>query len=279
MTPVLDQARKFLARVLPWPDEGDEPAFVNLHSTFQKNGYDKPGWGGRAVRSLDDAVRSIEWLSKLPDTRDVYFCTSTQRNANERTTKNNRTYYTPIRNQANAVKLKALFLDVDCKGGENGYPDLHAAVAAIGQFIKDAGLPKPSVIVRSGGGLHVYYTLMRALPPHEWQPLANALAEATKRHGLKCDTQVTIDSARILRVPGTLNRKTEPPKPVKLQGVADFDYVNEKTEEVLAPYMVATKVTPAVTFVEDPALFPPKTPCKTDFVHGHRAYPSAPGGP
>jgi Domain of unknown function (DUF927) len=260
MTPSLDQARKFLARVVYWPDEGDEPTFLNIHSTFQKAGYDKPGWGGRACRSLDEAVKSIEFLSKLPDTRDVYFCTSTQRAATEKTGKNDYKYYMPIRNQGNAVKLKALFLDVDCKGGENGYPHLSAAVEAVGKFIKDAGLPKPTALVRSGGGLHVYFTLMRALTPDEWKPLAFALAEATKRHGLKADTQCTVDSARILRIPGTLNRKTTPPREVKLQHVADFDYDNQRIEQALEPYKVAIPASAPQSFLENPELFKPRKP-------------------
>lgn len=260
MTPA-EQARTFLAKVLPWPQEGDEPAFLNIHTTFQKAGYDKPGWGGRACRSLDEAANAIQWLARQPDTRDIYYCTSMQRVANEKTSKNNYKYFTPIRNQGNAVKLKALFIDVDAKGvDKNSYPDLPTAVEAVAKFLKDAGIPKPSAIVRSGGGMHVYWTLMRALTPAEWQPLAGALVEATKKHGLKCDTQCTIDSARILRVPGTLNRKTDPPREVKLVGVADFDYSNEKIEQALAPYKVATPASAPQSFLVNPDLFKPRTP-------------------
>ena len=43
--------------------------------------------------------------------------------------------------------------------------------------------------MKSGGGLHIYFTLSRALTRAEWQPLAHALAEAGKRHGLKADYQ------------------------------------------------------------------------------------------
>jgi hypothetical protein len=277
MTPALDQARKFLAKVVAWPQDGDEHVFLNIHSTFLKAGHDKPHWGGRAARNLDEAVKAIEWLSKLPDTREIYFCTSTQRTATEKTGKNDFKYHLPIRNQANAVKLKSLFLDVDCKGGKNGYPDLSAAVAAVGKFIQDAGLPKPSALVRSGGGVHVYWTVMRALTPAEWQPLANALAEATKRHGLKCDTQVTIDSARILRVAGTFNRKTEPPRPVILQGATDWDYKNEVIDKALEPYRVATP-TSKPNFLESPELFKPRKPIQgtSDLAAGIQQTQAAP---
>ena len=45
-----------------------------------------------------------------------------------------------------------------------------------------------------------------------------------QKHGLKADP-VTTDAARILRVPGTFNRKTTPPKEVKLLTLEqDYDF-------------------------------------------------------
>jgi Protein of unknown function (DUF3987) len=111
---------------------------------------------------------------------------------------------------------------------------------ALDKFIKDAGLPKPSAIVNTGGGAHVYFILDRALPPGEWQPLANALAEAARRHGLKADLQVTVDSARILRIPDTSNKKYDPPRPVELDPCSDFTiYSVDLLAEKLAPYKFA----------------------------------------
>jgi hypothetical protein len=50
------------------------------------------------------------------------------------------------------------------------------------------------------------------------------------KHGLRCDAGVTTDAARILRVPDTLNYKTDPPKSVKLLGLRDqsldYDFPN-----------------------------------------------------
>jgi hypothetical protein len=86
-------------------------------------------------------------------------------------------------------------------------------------------MPRPNLVVHSGGGLHVYWVLARALTPADWQPLAFALAEATKQHGLKCDTQCTVDRARVLRIPGTLNTKYDPPRLVRFAGKpSEFDY-------------------------------------------------------
>ncbi len=200
----LNQARRFLTKAVPW--QGD---FINIISREIKDG--KPLWGGRAVKSLDDAINSIQWILKQNPKTDLYVCMSSQLTADKRTGKNNFIYHRPIRTQQNAVALKSLFIDVDYKGGDHGYDTEDHALQAIAAFIKAVGLPKPSIVVRSGGGCHLHWTVSRALPPLEWKQLAHSLAEAGKRHGLKADWQVTIDSARILRIAGTENHKQATP--------------------------------------------------------------------
>ena len=240
-----DHAREYLARALPWPQEGDPPAYVNVHWTFQSPNRDRPGWGGRACQSLPDAVKAIEFALKGQDTRDIYVCMSTQSTAEAVTTAKGWTYHKPIRLQTNAVALKSLFLDIDCKDGPNGYPDQRSATSALVDFLKASTMPRPTMVVASGGGMHVYWTLSEALPPARWKALAIALAEATKEHGLKCDTQCTIDSARILRVPDTYNRKQDKPRAVKLVGARlDFDYSVERIEGILQPFVAPARQEP-----------------------------------
>lgn len=248
-----ENARQYLARVVPWPQDGDAPFYVNVHWTAQSPNYPKPFWSGRATRSVDEAARAIEWALKLPETRDVYLCLSAQSQCTTKTSKTGRPYMLPVRTQENVVGLKSLFLDIDVK--DKGYPDVTSAVTALKQFITDTSMPGPSLIVGSGsGGLHVYWTMVRALPRHEWQPLADALAEATRRHGLKCDTACTVDSARILRVPDTFNRKSEPPKPVRLLGTPrDYDYTVERINQALQSYVTAS-ATPALSLPPRPPL-------------------------
>lgn len=252
MTP--NHAQEYFAKVLPWPQEGEPPAYVNVHWTIDKLS-EKTGkhiWTGRAVRSLQEAVRTVEWAKSLADVRDIYVCMSAQREALPRKAKSGREYLLPIREQANVVALKSLYIDLDAKGGgKDSYDSVPEAAAALSEFITKMDLPKPSALVTSGGGLHVYWTFDRALNPFEWQPLAYALAEATKVHGLKCDTQCTVDSARILRVPGTFNRKLDTPRPVGLAGGrTGLDYSVDRLARALEPYK---SVVPA------PAL-PPRVP-------------------
>jgi hypothetical protein len=215
-TPPFQQAREFLKRVVPSPE--DSSGFLNIHWTFQGEGYARPGWSGRACRSIDEAINAVRYAVSRPTTRDLYVCMSLQREAKERTASNGFKYYTPIRSQANAIALKSLFLDIDIKDNNNGYPTLEEAVNALGDFIEAIRLPKLSALVRSGGGIHAYWSMSRALRPREWQPLADALANAARQHGLRCDRAVTADCARVLRVPNTFNWKTNPPRPVTLVG-------------------------------------------------------------
>jgi hypothetical protein len=270
MTPSdLSQARQYLAKVLAWPQEGDPPAFVGIHWTFMpkdglRPGQDKLPWAGRAVRTLKEAMNALEWATGNADTRDIYLALGTQRTAEEKLSGKGRKYYAPIRNHANVGLLKSLFVDIDAKGADKGgYDTIPDAVTALGNFLRASGMPKPSMTVATGGGLHVYWTLDRALMPHEWGPLAYALAEATKRHGLRCDTQCTIDSARVLRIPDTFNHKTGTPRPVRIAGTpTDFDYSVEKLAQILEPYKVAIKQVGRM--LENPELFKPQLPVVED---------------
>jgi len=238
----LDQAREFLARVLPWPQAG-EAAWLDIFWTFEPKDL-QPGrklpWSGRAVSTMEAAVKAIEFATKSPSAKDIYCCMSSQSAAQETVSAKGWKYHKPVRLAENAIALKSLFLDLDAKGEDkNSYATPTDALRALNKFIADTGMPKPSVIVGSGGGFHIHWVFNRALKPLEWYPPAAALVEATLRHGLKCDTAVTTDAARVLRIPNTLNHKTLPPRPVKILGTpTDFDYLPEKLEKILAPYKV-----------------------------------------
>jgi hypothetical protein len=113
------------------------------------------------------------------------------------------------RTQACVVALRCLWLDVDCdKPGKppQPFPDQPAALEALDAFVAAAGLPRPT-IVSSGWGLHVYWPFDRDVAPARWRPLAEALKAAAARLGFPTDGHRTADSASVLRVPGTLNRR------------------------------------------------------------------------
>jgi hypothetical protein len=261
-----DQAKEYLGRVVPW--SGDGSAWINLHWTVLNPAWTPASpkhiepiyWNGTPVKSVDEAIGQLGYITTRGNARDIYVCMSSQRDADTRTA-NGREFKVALRKQRNAVALKSLFIDLDAKGEDkNSYANIGDAIQALAKFVADTGMPKPSLVVSSGGGLHLYWTLARALTPAEWTPLAYALAEATKRHGLKCDTQCTVDSVRVLRVPGTKNFKTKTPREVRLAGTRTrFDYPVEQIEKVLEPYNVVTPKGLSTAPDRDLTLFPLRT--------------------
>lgn len=112
------------------------------------------------------------------------------------------------RKQANVLLTKAFFLDVDC-GPNKPFPDWKTGLVAIGNFVAEHNFPKP-LVVSSGNGLHAYWVLDEALPPEDWQPMADRLKAMVPRDDSGrpvFDPAVPADSARVLRAPGTINPK------------------------------------------------------------------------
>jgi len=225
---VAQHTRMFLERVLPSIPEGQE-AYINVHwSTpatnddgtprLKSNGEQLKWWDGRGCTSFDEATRTIDWINGIGG-RDLYVCMSLQAKSELKKSSKGNEYRKAVRLGDGAVILKSLFVDIDVK--EGGYPTTAEALRALRTFLKDCSMPPPSAVVASGsGGFHAHWALSRALTPAEWLPLASALAAAVQKHGLLCDTQCTIDMARILRVPGTSNYKGETPQPVTLMSLA-----------------------------------------------------------
>lgn len=109
------------------------------------------------------------------------------------------------RSQKNARALKTLMLDIDC-GEDKPYPTWREGLVALSQFVGALALPKPMVVF-SGNGLHVYWTLTEELDPDQWKPLGTALKAACAANNLDIDPTVPADSARVLRPVGTINPK------------------------------------------------------------------------
>jgi len=188
--------RKFLAKVLPQDPAGK--AFVNIHWTKIVTGFAKPLWDGRAHHDVSNAAGTVEWIRDLPDVRDVYVCLSSQLQAEPKVSAKGRAYNKAIRSSQSAIALKAIFLDIDFKGGDNGYDNFDRALDALGVFISAAQLPKVSCMVHSGGGLHVYWTFADQLPVHEWQVLAFAQSPSTQPVCSGCLTPRTTNTTHLV---------------------------------------------------------------------------------
>lgn len=275
---MFENAKEYLARVVPWPNPGEE-GFVNLHWTFpptRPRPDGKPAWTGRAITSVTEAARTLEFALKAGgNTLDVYACMSMQHTASQKLSRGTppRPYNVPIRLATNALFLKSFFVDIDygkrlkdkLTGADAGpdpasYATAEEAITELQRFIRESSLPKPTMIVGSGGGFHVYWCVAERLLPEQWQPLAFALAEAAKHFKLKCDTQCSVDSVRVLRIPDTLNRKQEPARNVRFVGPRlDFDYSLSRIADALAPFVGRVPLPTTVAAI-DRTLFPTRTP-------------------
>jgi putative DNA primase/helicase len=98
---------------------------------------------------------------------------------------------------ADVALARCLFVDIERVTAQE------AAASVAG-----AGLPDPTAIVSSGGGVHVYWRLAEPLTDLDiWTARQKALIAA-----LGSDP-VVHDSPRVMRLPGTLNHKYNPPRP------------------------------------------------------------------
>ena len=238
-----DTAREFLARVMPEFPTGGQ-AYLNIHWSQPNSRYDPekpdgPGnpaksWGGRAHTSLDAVAETLAWVGRM-SAADAYVCMSLQGRAEPKIDSRGKPYNRALRFADAVVSLQSFYIDVDVK--ENAYATTDEALAAAWGFMKTVGLPAPTALVKSGsGGFHIHWVVDEPLTRDKWQPLADALSTAVQAHGLIADTQCTVDSARILRIPGTKNFKHNPPRDVELTSLGkQIPLVDMKA--VLLPFM------------------------------------------
>lgn len=104
---------------------------------------------------------------------------------------------------------------VNCLYGEfdvKAYGSKDAILAHIDQ----ATFPVPSVVVDSGGGIHGYWLLKEPwrLDTDDARAAAELVQRAWVQQVIGADAAVH-DLVRILRIPGTLNFKYDPPRPVQ----------------------------------------------------------------
>lgn len=218
-----NKVQAFMAHVVPWPTSPQDVGYVNLHysSVDRKDPNKLYKGGGWPFRSVEQFISRAQWVNTTSQFKDVWFCLSLQRH----TKPNHKTPAKPLAHRlaANAVSLKAIWVDLDVnRPGDNNpkkYASLSDALKAIITFRERNNLPPFSALVGSGGGLHVYWISKTPMSPYEWAPFASGLKTLLMKDGVLCDAGVTTDAARILRVPGTFNHKDAPPSPVALLNV------------------------------------------------------------
>lgn len=116
------------------------------------------------------------------------------------------------RKGTNTKEMKSFFLDIDSKD----VGSKRIAVERAQMLCKIYKLPKP-IVVDSGNGMHFYWPLEHAIDTQkEWKPVAEHFKKLCATDGVGADTNVTADSARVLRIPETYNLK-DPSNPKKVK--------------------------------------------------------------
>lgn len=198
-----DIQQEVLARFLSdvWPD--DAPSYC----LAQKPPH-QPRPRQIASPTREEAIAEAWRLCRSH--ADVYFAIAGYLPP-EKTPNNN------YRTNARAVGCKVLSADIDVK--DDAYPSLKDAGAALLKACNE-GLPKPSWMVRSGKGLHVYWTLNAPLAPDAWKPLAAGFHKLLLKYRIKHDAARTTGISSILRVPGSTHHK-DPAKPLPVDVIGE----------------------------------------------------------
>lgn len=163
--------------------------------------------------SVKNAVSAFEQAKKMSVQRtETYFACAAYKTEFSRTTEN-------------VSGALAFWVDLDCGDGkvddEKGYLCIEDAMQALLRFCHDAGLPLPTHIVSSGGGVHAYWVVTCQVPRDLWLQYASKLKAVAKALHFLADPTRTADIASVLRIPGTLNYKYSPPRPVTLLSATD----------------------------------------------------------
>jgi hypothetical protein len=239
----------FMARVVAWPGD-NSPGYVNLHWLSPKG----PGMRGRPFKHLADFMSFVGFAANKPGYfKELFFCTSVQ----AETGRVNNGKVVAHRHASKALSYKCLWIDADAGPGK-AYPTIAAAIAAVNDFRLKVGLPPPSAIIITGGGIHVYWISHRALTPDEWRPYAEGLKAEITRLGFSFDP-ISADPVRVLRVPGTFNNKTNTPRPVTLAHLGnDYDFLGSEFMALAAKAPVAPAPrSPVAATVIDAFALPP----------------------
>lgn len=216
----------------------------NWYVVAYKKSPAEPFFSHKHFRTAKEAADHVVWRSSQG--MDTWHACSSYMNEVDKPTKAGGTYKAVPRKQENVAKIKAFWVDLDIARPGDGkdptkvYADGPAAVAWINQFTSTTGMPNPNLLVQSGYGMHLYWTLEDPVDPATWQPYAEALKALLVSTGSLADIMVTADSARILRTPGTQNYKV-PASPAPVRLLRDKpDYPNAMIYAALQAHVSAT---------------------------------------
>lgn len=209
---------------------GDAPGLLHIAAT--------DNWAGQIfpTNQLDDAAAYVAAMD-AQDREGIYARISTLRAPVEPGKRGG---------AADTLALPALWADLDLAGPGHVEANLPPDEEAGRKVIATSGLPEPSIWIHSGGGMYPIWLLDT---PHAvtddladvkdlaagWQKV---IAHAAQQLGWKYGTGVG-DLARVLRIPGTINRKEGLARPCRIISAKPNRYPIQALYEALAAGMAA----------------------------------------
>lgn len=159
--------------------------------------YDESTDGYIQIFNLDENKKAKVYNTKINGLRDIV--EEIEEQLDFFITPN--TFFKPQRQVNNIRQFRALFMDLD-----TGEDDKQFVAYKVFDLADEGLIPKPTMIVDSGRGIHVYWRIKNA--PYQalktWQELQDLFY--TKLKPLGADIRAT-DGARILRLPNTINSR------------------------------------------------------------------------
>lgn len=209
---------------------GDSPGLVHICATDL--------WTGQTFDDLDVAAAYVAHLDA--QTREgIYVRTTTLRGQPERGWERG--------GSENVLALPGLWADIDIAGpGHQTKETLPPNTDAAQRIIATSGLPPPTLWVYTGGGVYPWWLLNH---PHEISDDAEDVAalsagwqriifHAAAKLGWHYGTGVG-DLARVLRIPGTVNRKEGLERPCRILSATSTRYRLDELYEALADGLAA----------------------------------------
>lgn len=188
---------------------GDSQGWIHICSTND--------WSGLAFPLADE-----DWLSKAT----TYVAKLNNQNRQGiylRVTTIKEPVTTGRGTDSDSLSFPGLWADIDVAGpGHKTDKPLPIDWRQARNIVQESGLPEPTLWVASGGGYYPYWLLRQAYNVEDSEQLGalqqlstgwqRCLGEAAERLGMFYGTQCG-DLARVLRIPGTVNRKTDEERP------------------------------------------------------------------
>ena len=194
--------------------------------------YDESTDGYIQIFNLDENKKAKVYNTKVNGLRDIV--EEIEEQLDFFITPN--TFFKPQRQVNNIRQFRALFMDLD-----TGEDDKQFAAYKVFELADEGLIPKPTMIVDSGRGIHVYWRIKNA--PYQalntWQELQDLFY--TKLKTLGADIRAT-DGARVLRLPSSINSRNNVECRVMWQddkleySMYDLreEYLNEKYKKSIA---------------------------------------------